>query len=431
MPISDIVNVQITRETAAVSQRGFGIMMVLGVHKKFNERIRYYQNADDVLLDGFSSNDPEYLAVNAAFSQNPRPVFVAIGRRSVDSVNIEIVDAVDGNDYTVVINDEEFTHTAGPGDSVEDIAAALVGLINAGDEPVTATDNNDGTLTIDADVANEAYTINVMGDMEIDALIASDTIANDLTAVNESDDDWYGVVITSRVEQDVLDTAAWVESRVKLFGTASNDVDLKNPGSTGDIASQLKDLNYARTFSLYHDQTDELYPEAAWFGKQLPTDPGSTTWAFKTLAGVPVVNLNSNERLAILNKNASTYEERAGVSITFEGKIAEGDYIDVIRGVDWLTARIQERIFFRLCNNLKIPYTDGGVAIIESELRAQLNDAIARNVIAADPEPVITVPLVRDVNPNDRANRILPDVNFTATLAGAIHRVEINGTVSI
>jgi hypothetical protein len=40
-------------------------------------------------------------------------------------------------------------------------------------------------------------------------------------------------------------------------------------------------------------------------------------------------------------------------------------------------------------------------------------------------------PKVKDVSSADRANRVLPDVTFSATLAGAIHAVEILGTISV
>jgi len=43
----------------------------------------------------------------------------------------------------------------------------------------------------------------------------------------------------------------------------------------------------------------------------------------------------------------------------------------------------------------------------------------------------ITVPAVADVDPNDKANRLLPDVEFEATLAGAVHKVKIHGVVKL
>lgn len=431
MGIRDIVNVQITRQTTPVSQLGFGVVMILGTHKVFNERIRYYQEADAILDDGFLSTDPEYVAALAVLSQQPRPIQVAIGRRSVDDVVVN-VDTVELNTvYTVTINGTAFTFNSGGTPTAITIAAGLVAAINGGSEPVTATDNLDGTFDLAADVTNIAYTLVVDANMSLDTLVASDALQDDLTAVNDENDDWYGLMLTSRVEQDVLDAAAWTEARIKLFGTASDDVDILSAVSTTDIGFLLSDAEYARTFIMYHDDAADIYPEAAWFGKQFPTNPGSTTWAFKTLATIPSVKLTDTQRINAQAKNVNTYETRAGVNITYQGKVAAGEFIDIIRGLDWLQARMTERIYSRLVNLPKIPFTDTGVAIIEAEIRAQLDIAILQGLIAANPQYTVTVPLVKDVPFNDRANRFLPNVTFFATLAGAIHALEVQGTVSV
>ena len=78
----------------------------------------------------------------------------------------------------------------------------------------------------------------------------------------------------------------------------------------------------------------------------------------------------------MVEKNANIYETIAGVNITREGTVAEPEFIDVIHGVDWLTARIQERVYAALVNQPKIPYTNAGIAAIESLVREQLDAAL-------------------------------------------------------
>ena len=56
---------------------------------------------------------------------------------------------------------------------------------------------------------------------------------------------------------------------------------------------------------------------------------------------------------------------------------------------------------------------------------------VANDFLSNDPAPLVTVPKAADVPPTDKANRILRDVKFTATLAGAIHAVVIRGKVSV
>ena len=139
--------------------------------------------------------------------------------------------------------------------------------------------------------------------------------------------------------------------------------------------------------------------------------------------------LNPTEVNNIHAKNGNTYESIGGVNITRYGQVAEGEYIDVIRGVDWLDARMTERIYSRFVNSPKIPYTDEGVNIIVAEIRAQLDEAIAAGFISGEKAYVVTVPKVADIAQTEKANRNLPDIEFEATLAGAIHATTIKGRV--
>ena len=112
------------------------------------------------------------------------------------------------------------------------------------------------------------------------------------------------------------------------------------------------------------------------------------------------------------------------------GNVASGEWIDVMRGVDWIEATLQETIYSRLVNADKIPYTDAGVAIIKGDVQKVLTDAAGQGIITEE-SIVITVPKVSDISTTDRANRVLPDVEFSATLQGAIHKVEIAGVVAV
>lgn len=344
MGIRDIVNVVITRQTAAVSRQGFGTILVVGPHVVYDDRVRYYTDPDALLDDGFAVDSDIYLAVNKAFSQNPRPVRVGVGTKL-------------------------------PGDA---------------------------------------------------------TWTDALEAISDYNDEWYGLVITSHAEADVLEVAAWTEAQTKIFGTSGDDAVILDPTPTPeDIATQLEALGYQRTFVMYHEDADELFPEAALLGKQLPKDPGTETWKFKTLAGVTASALTDSEALAAVGKNVNIYQEIAGVSITREGKMAGGEFIDIIHGVDWLQARMTERIYGALVNLPKVPYTDAGIAVIEAEIRAQLEDGVAVGFLAEDPAFTVTVPKAADVPAQDKADRALNGVSFEATLAGAVHAVTINGVVKL
>jgi hypothetical protein len=193
----------------------------------------------------------------------------------------------------------------------------------------------------------------------------------------------------------------------------------------------LKSAAYARTMGIYHP-SNGAFADAAWVGRCLPLDPGSETWAHKTLKGVTATRITPTWRTNILNKKGNVYETIAGRNITEFGTVADGEYFDVVRFVDWLKARIAERVFSTLTDqaNSKIPYTNRGIALIVGDVRAVLKSGVAVGGLVED-TIVVSAPRAEDVDPADKAARLLKNVIFTATLQGAIHTAQIKGTVTV
>lgn len=346
--------------------------------------------------------------------------------------------------YRITINGINFEYTSlVTVQNADEIATVLTDLINAASAtlPVSASNNNDGSLELTSNDLVNSFSLSVSDQiMSIEKglivapLVASNAVQDDLTAINNANSTWYALIATTRDVPTVKSIAAWIEARIKLFGTASSNTDIIDvPAGTDttSIAAFLNQLGYVRSFVIYHQDAEFDYPEAAWFGRVLPLEPGSETWKFKTLNGISYSNLTTTQSNNALAKKANTYEFVGGVGITANGTVAQGEYIDVIRGVDWLTARIQEFVFSILVQNPKIPYTDAGIAAIESEVKRALSLGVTNDFLSSNPAPTTTVPKAADVSPTDKANRILRNVKFRATLAGAIHAVVIRGTVSV
>ena len=253
-----------------------------------------------------------------------------------------------------------------------------------------------------------------------------------LTAAINVDQDWYSLAIQSRSASDILSVAAWTEARTKLFIAATADVDVLDPLADDDIASQLLANLYSRTALIYAPTAATSWPDTSWAGGLLPNDPGSITWSFKPVRGVPGSVFTASQIAALEAKRVTRIETIAGLSQTIGGVTSEpGAYIDLIRGVDWLKQSMAEDIFAELVRSPKIPYTNAGIAIIRTAIMARLQLAIQRSVLVDDENLAVFAPDVLDTLPDDRANRILRDVSFTARLAGAIHRVIVRGTVSV
>ena len=90
MPIEDIVNVQITRQTTAVSRAGFGTVLIVGPNPTFAERIRFYGSDLSALATDLTGGTAaaEYRAAATLMSQSPKPTRFAVGREDVGDANI-------------------------------------------------------------------------------------------------------------------------------------------------------------------------------------------------------------------------------------------------------------------------------------------------------------------------------------------------------
>lgn len=425
--LTDIIQIDITRETAAVAQTNFNVPLFIAAFTDFMERAREYTSIEAVASD-FSTNSVVYTAASKLFGQQIRPTKIVVGRRQIPSVTVTVATVTDSTSYTITINEQAFTFTSGVATTAALIAEGLKDTYDLTPiTGITVTDNLDGTLTI-ASTVN--WSIAVGAGLTMAAAFPTESWTDTLEAVQAANDTWYALTAESHTEATVLALAGAIEAKKKIYGFSSSDVTIKS-GSTTDLFSQLQDLGYQRTFGLWSATADTEFPECAWIGFQLQERPGSNTWAYKSLAGTAVSTLSDTESSNIKSKNGSTYESVAGRNVTVGAKMMGGEWIDVMVFVDWLEARLRERIWFRLANSKKIPYTQAGATILETEVRAQLREGIRVGGLADSPAPIVVVPDVTTIAPNLRAQRIFNGIEFEARLAGAIHFVGVSGRVTV
>lgn len=427
MNLDTIVKINITRQTKQVTRAGFGTALALFAGITFNDVVRTYEDAASVQEDDEVPAAVKTFATKY-FGQTLQPTKLVIGKRTAKVAQVEtvtVVSTADGS-KTVTINGVEYEFVANANTATQ-IRAGLVAAINAGTEPVTAANHADvDKLTLTADVAGNSFTSVLGAGLTKVTTAANNGVIEDLAIAMAENDDWYALALESRNADDILNAASVIEADKKIFVACSADADILT-GVDTDVASKLKSKSYSRTALIYSDD-QESFPEAAWLGGRLPTDPGSSTWKFKTLAGITADKLTSTQETNLKAKNANYYVTVGGVSITVEGKMAVGEFIDIIHFVDWLEARMKERIYSTLVNAEKIPFTDGGIAVVETDVRAQLQQGI--DVGGLD-SFTVTVPKRSQTQQADRAARTLKGIKFNGVLAGAIHFVEVQGNVTV
>lgn len=435
MSLDDIVSVQVRAETATPTREGFGTPLFAAYHTRYLDRVREYASLQGITDDGFTSTSPVYLAASKIFSQSPRPRTIKIGRRASapsESLRFTPTSAVQGVVYTITFvgaTDLSVTYTVPGSASIASVCTALTALIDA----LSGLGATDGTTHVDVTSDTPGVLFGVRGlnkELEVEDRTADPGLAADLTAIETADPDWYGLCLDSNSKAEILVAAAWLETRKKIGSFDSGDSGIAKSVVTTDVASGLMTGNYARSHLLAKKEV-RGFAGAALLGERLPAAPGSDTWALKTLRSVPADRWTTTETSAIQNKRASFYSTVAGRDVVQGGRSGAGEWMDVTRFIDWLTARIKEDVFAALINAPKIPYTDEGVDRIRAVIYAVLEEGVRAGGLAASPAPTVTAPKVADVSAVDRGNRYLPDVRFTAQLAGAIHTLAITGTVSV
>lgn len=431
--LKNIVDVTINRATRTVSRLGFGIPLIMGSNAAFVERIRSYSSLAEVLVD-FAITTAEHKMATAIFAQNPAPPTIKIGRVGIafkQKVNVDVTTVEDDAVYSVTINGVTSSITSDGTATASEIVDLLIAQITTDAEPVTTTDNGDD-FDIEADVAGTDFSIQVDTQLTVLTIIGyTEDAATALAAIRNEDDDFYFILLTSRDEDDAKILDSVVEGLTKLMVFCSLDNAIQTNSAT-DIASVLSGAALDRSICFYSELQEE-YPEAAWVGKIAPKDPGSVTWKFKTLAGITPQVFTSAQKAFVKGKSCNLYNEVGGVNITEEGVVASGEFIDIMRGTDWIHVNIQADVYGGLVNVDKVPYTNAGIDTIRNLILGVLNTAIDMGILSGESgkEPVVIAPDEADVSSADKAVRLLDNVEFTGFYAGAIHKVKMVGNLSV
>ncbi len=444
----EVVSTEIEIKDAAVTQAGFGTLLILGYitgtaltqwRTAFGQLARTAKFADpDALLEvmpAMTTDHAVYRAALKAMSQKPSPDGFKVGLRLgaiTHTIRLTPSTPTAGEIYSLLVDDDETASvTAGGSPTVASICAALTTAIDALTANVDATDATTSVTVAGITTGEvhryEALTANLTL-LDITANPAT-TIQTDLAAVRAYDEDWYGLALDSNSEAEINAAAAWAETQRILMFVTTQDTGAKQAGTITDIASDLRAAGYHRTAVMYHDKPASQYAGAAWAGRGLPKAPGSFTWAHKSLAGVDKSILNDTERAALKGKNCNFYIDIKGIGFTLEGKAASGRFLDITHGMDWFEVRLQERIIALFANNDKVPYTDDGLILIGAQIEGQILAAGAQGIADLAQPWSVTVPKKSAMSPNDVTARIASGFKFAFVLQGAVHKVLFQGTV--
>lgn len=439
--LNDIVNVTIALNTAAVERANFGVSLIASPHASFADQVRTYTGYDAAVED----NLPPLLltAVSDYFAQIPHPNTLKVGRMSVASVAIAPVDAVGLAVYSVTFGTSpaatvvSVTAVASP--TIATICTQLASAINTAAIGITATATATNVgLVFTGDVVPATTFVKIAWDAIVPSATAG-IVAADLAAIKLYDNAWYCLHMTERTPARVLAAAEYIETQEKIFVTANQEAGAIDAGSITDTGYLLKQSQYYRTAWAYQTHAATEFPDVAWASRVLTIAPGGETWALKRLSSVTPDKLSSTSALNVYNKNGNTFEYyQPSLALTRPGKVAAGEWIDIIRFRDYLKDLIQTNMVMLMINRDKVPYTDSGLQMLGNNLKASLRTGqsvggIAPDEVDADGNKVpgfnVTVPLNSEVDDVTKASRVAY-LKFNARIAGAIHVANISGALA-
>lgn len=447
MPLDSIANISISLQAPPATRASFGIGLAMGDFSPAQEALFGADLTAEVLPQnwettltalGFTSSDPLWIFTQRHFGQDRVPERLIIGRRAtvVAQVNTYLVTGATDGTYTITINGNDYSFVAS-GSTVAAIRDALVIAVNGGSDPVTAAPGGAGELTVTADQAGIAFVsaTSSTGDPITDTPTTPNVgIVDDLVAMNAETGSWYYVHEVDRDIEEGVVLAQSIESFSRdIQGMLQTDDPLaQSTDALTDLGGRLSALNLLRTAVCWYP-SDAEFQDAALSGKMLPSDPGSETWANQALRLVAGISVNddlaSESRLLAKNYNFLEAFPAATFAMTRGGTVASGQFIDVVRLRDHIKNEMQLRYAEALRDNGKIPYTDGGGDILASIARGTLEDFADSGGVVADSIDV-QVPLVANQADADRGNRHFPGITWAATLQGAVHSLDVAGSLS-
>lgn len=309
-----------------------------------------------------------------------------------------------------------------------DLAAAIQGLSGSSVTAVNVTDTHI-TSTAAAGVLYK-YT-NWSDNLLVQDVTVDPGLEDDLDAILLADPDWFGLGLDSNGPLEVAAAAAWAESNDKMFFADMADSDIVDSVVTTDVLSDLQALSYNNTIIIVRKTIGKQWAGVGWMGVGFAYDPGEITWAHKQIAGVATELFTDSEANTVVDKGGNYYVERYSVGDILEGQAVSGRYIDITHGAYWLRARLQEYLYTLLVSTKKIPFTDNGLSLIEGKIWEVIRLAVQNQFLADTPAATVFIPKAADISSVDKAARTLTGVIINATLAGAIHRIQMEVTLSL
>lgn len=489
LSVSRIVAVSVTLTAAGAQAQSLSNLLVMGTSAVIDpvERFRSYDTLTDVAND-FGLLAEEYKAAARWFSQSPQPTELLIGRwfnaassggirgavRPTSQQLMSVWNAITTGSFKVAkdgaaaadITGLNFSAAANLNAVAAIIQTALAGTTvvwNSFYQRFEITSNTTGAASAISFLQAAATGTDISALLGMTAassgayLFTGQVAESAVAAVQYMEallgQKWYGVEVPAAVNADHLAIAEFIEGTdtKHTYWVTTLEGGVLVAATTTDIAYQLSQLNYRRTFVQYSSSDGLAAVSAA--GRILTTDfDGNNTvitLKFKQEPGVVAEDLNSNQANAARDKNANIFVNyNNDTAIIEQGVMADGTFVDIVTGTDWLAVELQQRVYNLLyTSTTKVPQTNAGMQLLTTTCEQVCAQGVVNGLLAPgvwnsngfgtlkqgdylEKGYYVYAPNVDTQDPADRAARLAVPIQIAVKLAGAIHFVDIAVTVN-
>ncbi|BBR58941.1 DUF3383 family protein [Klebsiella sp. WP4-W18-ESBL-05] len=446
--LSRLFSVKISRQTTAAQYGVFGVGIVLAPgaaffglkysdyekaeYDNFYDLYRVYSGetaADDAAADGISGDN--LLAVQAYFSQKPAPNTLVVGDMSAVYTStaialngVPVVDAPAATKAAIgYLVDKEYRFASFDGNT-------WTGSDSAGTD-IAANPDVEGLFTVPGRIVylEGANVVHAKS-----TAVAAGTQAA-IAAIKNQYNKFFMCMTPLRILSVQKAISDWVETQIDKMAVFIDDYTATD-WATDNISKYLQDKNYSGSFAITTKRAQNFL-DAALAGRCLVMQPGSETWAIKTLSAVQADDFEETDYQKIKAFNGNTFEDYgSGITVTYPGTCGDGESIEVVRFAYWQADKMQKDLATLFVNRNKIGHDLPGYEVVALKMESSLQAGKDAGGIMKDFTDdngdlvrgfTVTRPTMSQVSAQQRINGDIT-IPFSFYLRYAIKHVDAVGT---
>lgn len=371
LSLANIINitVQVSPTAAAVNSFNVGLFVgpspVIPSYGGGNPRLRLYTSTTAMLSDGFTVTQPEYLAAQIYFSQEPPAFQFAVGRQDLTAVSTITIGAAGtgwavGDHFNIVQGGASF--------GVGTVLAVTAGV------PTSIGVFTQGTgYAVATTLATTAVSPSTGTGLTVNITAVGESLLQAATACRAASGLWYGLTVNAPSDADNLALAQWADPlwQSTRYYPFSSSVGIPS-ATAGNVALQLQALNL-RVLGQYATPQSGLFPNnvyaaVALMGVEMGLNTGLAgsffTSAHKTLVGIAIEPITQTQYTNIKAAGFNVYAEFLATPLEEPGFMSSGDPSFLWLNLARYVAILQNNELFVLQDNPAVPQTNAGQQLL-------------------------------------------------------------------